>query len=176
MLARISPTTFQMQSALPRLPVPRLEDSLERYLRSLEPILRQKEVLGELPSGSTAESEMQQRRTWAKELIESGVGPRLNERLVDVDQTTENNWFDDRFWLLKAYHEWRAPLLVNSNWWNMFLPDPCMPAELSERVDAPAYTQEAIDLQNWDGIEYGLRRATWITYRATLYKLSLIHI
>ena len=148
MLARISPTTFQMQSALPRLPVPRLEDSLERYLRSLEPILRQKEVLGELPSGSTAESEMQQRRTWAKELIESGVGPRLNERLVDVDQTTENNWFDDRFWLLKAYHEWRAPLLVNSNWWNMFLPDPCMPAELSERVDAPAYTQEAIDLQN----------------------------
>ena len=173
MLARISPTTFQMQSALPRLPVPRLEDSLERYLRSLEPILRQKEVLGELPSGSTAESEMQQRRTWAKELIESGVGPRLNERLVDVDQTTENNWFDDRFWLLKAYHEWRAPLLVNSNWWNMFMPDPCMPAELSERVDAPAYTQEAIDLQNWDGIEYGLRRATWITYRATLYKIAL---
>ena len=51
MLARISPSTFQLQETLPRLPVPRLQDTLERYLRSLEPVLRQKEVLGELPSG-----------------------------------------------------------------------------------------------------------------------------
>ena len=38
MLARISPSTFQLQETLPRLPVPRLQDTLERYLRSLEPV------------------------------------------------------------------------------------------------------------------------------------------
>ena len=173
MLARISPSTFQLQETLPRLPVPRLQDTLERYLRSLEPVLRQKEVLGELPSGTNAQSELQKRREWAQELISSGVGPRLNERLVDLDQTTENNWFDDSFWLSKAYHEWRVPLLVNSNWWNMFMPDPSMPAELSERADAAAYTPDAIHRQNWDGSEYGLRRAAWITYRATLYKIAI---
>ena len=173
MLARISPSTFQLQETLPRLPVPRLQDTLERYLRSLEPVLRQKEVLGELSSGTNAHSELQKRREWAQELISSGVGPRLNERLVDLDQTTENNWFDDSFWLSKAYHEWRVPLLVNSNWWNMFMPDPSMPAELSERADAAAYTPDAIHRQNWDGSEYGLRRAAWITYRATLYKIAI---
>ncbi|KAL4402466.1 acyltransferase [Malassezia pachydermatis] len=173
MLTRTVPTTFQLQSSLPRLPVPKLEDSLARYLKSLEPFLRQKEELGELPAGATAESELAQRRAWADELISSGLGQRLNERLIDVDQTTEDNWFDDRFWLEKAYHEWRAPLLVNSNWWNMFVADPSMPAELSERVDAPAYTEEAVRVQNWDKAEWAVRRATWILYRAALFKIAI---
>lgn len=173
MLVRISPSTFQLQESLPRLPVPNLEESLTRYLRSLQPILRQKEALGELPAGATAEQELKKRREWANELLSSGVGQRLNERLVDLDQTTEYNWFDDTFWLKKAYHEWRAPLLVNSNWWNMFMPDPSMQDALTHRVDAPSCTQDAVSKQNWDGLEYGLRRAMWITYRAALYKIAI---
>lgn len=173
MLNRISPTTFELQAQLPRLPVPQLEDTLTRYLRTLEPLLRQKEELGELPAGATAESELAQRRAWADELLHGGLGAKLNERLVDVDQTSENNWFDDRFWLQKAYHEWRVPLLVNSNWWNMFKDDPAMDESLTNRNDAPAYSQQAIDVQNWDGLEWGLRRATWITYRSVLYKIAL---
>ncbi|WFD26088.1 carnitine O-acetyltransferase [Malassezia nana] len=173
MLNRISPSTFQLQEQLPRLPVPKLEDTLARYLRTLEPLLRQKEEMGELPAGSTAESELAKRRAWADELLQGGLGAKLNERLVDVDQTSENNWFDDRFWLQKAYHEWRVPLVVNSNWWNMFIDDPSMPKSLADRSDAAAHTQQAIDLQNWDNLEWGLRRATWIIYRAVLYKIAL---
>lgn len=173
MLTRTVPTTFELQPTLPRLPVPALEDTLRRYLKSLEPFLRQKEIFGELPAGATAKSELEKRRAWADDLLKSGLGARLNERLVDIDQVTENNWFDDQFWLVKAYHEWRAPLLVNSNWWNMFVPDPSMPAQLSEIIDAPAYSQAAVDVQNWDNVRYALRRATWLAYRATLFKIAV---
>ena len=48
MLARISPSTFQLQETLPRLPVPRLQDTLERYLRSLQHDGRRKVGLGAL--------------------------------------------------------------------------------------------------------------------------------
>lgn len=161
------------QPSLPRLPVPPLEQSLERYLRSLEPILRQKEDQGELPAGATAESELAQRRKWADELL-AGIGPLLNQRLLDVDQTTESNWFDDRFWLQKAYHEWRAPLLINSNWWLMFRADDGTPKEIADDLgDAPAWTPEAVTAQPWKHAEWGIRRATWLTYRMALYKLAL---
>ncbi|WFD37994.1 carnitine O-acetyltransferase [Malassezia japonica] len=167
------PKTFGKQATLPRLPVPALSESLDRYLKSLEPILQQKEDFGELPSGATAASELAQRRQWADDLL-AGVGPLLNERLYDVDQTTDNNWFDDRFWLQKAYHEWRAPLLINSNWWLMFRPDEDTPKEVANYLgDAPAYSPEAITKQNWHQSKWGLRRATWLTYRMALYKLAL---
>lgn len=35
-----------------------------------------------------------------------------------------NNWLDDTLWLNLAYHTWRAPLIVNSDWWMQFKPDP----------------------------------------------------
>lgn len=167
------PRMLANQATLPRLPVPPLEQSLERYLRSIEPILQQKEDLGELPAGATVASELAQRRKWADELL-SGIGPLLNQRLLDIDQTTDNNWFDDRFWLQKAYHEWRAPLLINSNWWLMFRADDGTPEDVAEYLgDVPAYTPDAVTAQPWTYAEWGIRRATWLTYRMALYKLAL---
>jgi carnitine O-acetyltransferase len=37
-------------------------------------------------------------------------------RPPDLDQISPHNWLDDSIWLKKAYHEWRVPLLINSNW------------------------------------------------------------
>jgi carnitine O-acetyltransferase len=51
----------------------------------------------------------------------------LNILITDLDHTSPNNWLDDTLWLKLAYHTWRAPLLVNSNWWLSFKADPSDP-------------------------------------------------
>ena len=43
---------------------------------------------------------------------------------VDLDHVSPHNWLNDTLWTGLAYHTWRAPLLVNSNWWLLFAPDP----------------------------------------------------
>lgn len=44
--------------------------------------------------------------------------------MLDLDHVSPNNWLNDTLWLGLAYHTWRAPLIVNSNWWLPFAPDP----------------------------------------------------
>lgn len=46
---------------------------------------------------------------------------------TDVDRITPNNWLDDHFWLNIAYHSWRVPLPVNSNWWLLMKEDASIP-------------------------------------------------
>lgn len=36
----------------------------------------------------------------------------------------------------KAYHEWRVPLVVNSNWWLAFKNDPSIPEDVISGPDA----------------------------------------
>lgn len=62
---------------LPRLPVPPLRDTLDRYLKSLEPFLLEDEARG----GSSFRESMNSRQAWAKE-FELGLGQTLQERLV----------------------------------------------------------------------------------------------
>ncbi|CAO1613351.1 unnamed protein product [Parajaminaea phylloscopi] len=176
------PKTFSRQRSLPRLPVPQLDASLDRYLKSIEPILLQKEELGEL-KGSSAKGEIAKRKQWIDELVkEGGLGHKLQHRLIDVDRTTANNWLDDRFWLVKAYHEWRVPLLINSNWWLMFRADPNTPLAKLEESNSQATADnedvaglEGVGLgqQHWDEAQWGVRRATWLLYRCLEFKRRL---
>lgn len=53
-------------------------------------------------------------------------------RRADVDRTTPNNWLDDHFWIKVAYHSWRVPLPVNSNWWLMCKDDDNIPRDVRE--------------------------------------------
>ncbi len=77
-----APRTLANQARLPRLPVPPLEQTLAKYVRSLEPLVRQLEEQGKLPPGSSAEQELQKRKEWAEELLkEGGLGERLQLRL-----------------------------------------------------------------------------------------------
>ena len=70
-------TAMKRPLKLPRLPVPRLRDTLDRYLKSLEPFLLEDEVRGGLASSKA----MQERVKWANE-FEHGLGKTLQERLI----------------------------------------------------------------------------------------------
>lgn len=63
--------------SLPRLPVPPLRETLDRYLKSLEPFLLEDEAKG----GAPYEEAMSQRKKWAEE-FEHGVGKACQERLL----------------------------------------------------------------------------------------------
>ncbi|KDN43950.1 acyltransferase ChoActase/COT/CPT [Tilletiaria anomala UBC 951] len=190
------PRTLAAQSRLRRLPVPPLEQTLAKYLRSLQPLLQQMEERGQLAEPSV-EAAMHKREQWAQELLQSKLGRVLQQRLVDVDSTTPNNWLDDRFWLQKAYHEWRVPLLINSNWWLLLTNDPSLlstsDASIGEHkghgqalpVGAEAQkaavaagtelppVSELLGEKRWDEMELGIRRAAWLTWRLVEFKLRL---
>ncbi|KAM4695911.1 carnitine O-acetyltransferase isoform 1-T1 [Rhinophrynus dorsalis] len=87
------------QEGLPRLPIPPLQQTLEKYMLALEPLVSQEE--------------------WShtKQLVEdfrtSGVGERLQRGLERKAKKTEN-WLSE-WWLQTAYLEYRLPVVVHSS-------------------------------------------------------------
>lgn len=64
----------------------------------------------------------------------------------------------------KAYHEWRVPLLVNSNWWLAFHNDPNIP----EDVIFGRTTSAKAGITDWQ-----VRRAAWLVHRVLDWKARL---
>ncbi|GAA5949166.1 hypothetical protein JCM3765_003314 [Sporobolomyces pararoseus] len=154
------PRTFTHSKSLPRLPVPPLPATLDKYVTSLKPfLLDQAEKEGE--NEQWVENELAKRRELAKD-FESGLGKVLQERLKDIDRITPNNWLDDHFWLNIAYHSWRVPLPVNSNWWLLMKEDMNIPAEFRSSVP------EKGQFTDWQ-----IRRAAKLTQRLIDFKLRL---
>ncbi|XP_037348168.1 carnitine O-acetyltransferase isoform X3 [Talpa occidentalis] len=88
------------QDSLPRLPVPPLQQSLDHYLKALQPIVSEEE--------------------WAqtKQLVEEfqtsgGVGERLQKGLERRAKKSEN-WLSE-WWLKTAYLQYRQPLVIHSS-------------------------------------------------------------
>jgi carnitine O-acetyltransferase len=72
--------TLQFQSSLARLPVPSLKSSLDRYIKSLKPILLQR---AQQTSLTNITAEVTQREEWAKDFMkEGGLGNTLQQRLT----------------------------------------------------------------------------------------------
>ncbi|KAJ6576609.1 acyltransferase ChoActase/COT/CPT [Mycena vulgaris] len=148
---RSASTATPKQLSLPRLPVPELRKTLDRYLRSIEPFLLEDEAHGGLPFHTAYTL----RAKWADEFA-AGVGQLCQDRLLALDRASPNNWLDDNFWIKKAYLEWRAPLLVNSNWWLAFQNDELIPAHAQE---------EMTDISPWQ-----VRRGAWLVHRFLSFK------
>ncbi|KAF8638322.1 hypothetical protein AX17_002342 [Amanita inopinata Kibby_2008] len=146
-------------TSLPRLPIPDLRQTLDRYLASLEPLLLQNEAKG----GMSYSSAYALRVKWAGE-FEQGIGKVLQDRLHALDRASPNNWLDDNFWIYKAYLEWRAPLLVNSNWWLAFHDDRLIPENV--RAGSPGGGRTGTTI--WQ-----VRRAAWLLHRMLEFKGKL---
>jgi len=93
-------STFSQQSKLPRFPIPTLEDTAKRYLKSVEPLLTPEELKATQSAVQT---------------FVTGLGPTLQARLHEVDKAAPYSWLED-IWLKKAYLEWRDPSYINVNW------------------------------------------------------------
>ncbi|KAH7884455.1 acyltransferase ChoActase/COT/CPT [Phlebopus sp. FC_14] len=119
---------------LPRLPIPDLRKTMEKYLQSIQPLLLYDEANGGAP--------FSQSYAHQQSLVESFLtfpGPLAQARLKALDEVSPHNWLDDNFWMKKTYLEWRAPLLINSNWWLTFLNDPDVP-EVAVRDEGEGLT------------------------------------
>ncbi|EJD06449.1 carnitine acetyltransferase [Fomitiporia mediterranea MF3/22] len=142
---------------LPRLPVPRLRSTLDRYLESLEPFLLEDEARG----GASFKDAMRARVNMINE-FERGLGRTLQERLLELDKKSLYNWLDDNFWLKKAYLECRAPLLINSNWWLAYKDDRTVPESVQKGVDAG---DVRAGITSWQ-----IRRAAWLLSRTLQFR------
>ncbi|KAM9326172.1 carnitine O-acetyltransferase isoform 2-T2 [Gastrophryne carolinensis] len=87
------------QEGLPRLPIPPLQQTLDKYLQALTPLVSQEE--------------WSHTRELVEEFRTSGVGERLQKGLERRAKKTEN-WLSD-WWLQTAYLEYRLPVVVHSS-------------------------------------------------------------
>jgi hypothetical protein len=63
---------------LPRLPIPPLRKTLDRYLKSIQPFLLEDEARG----GASFEESYALRVRWAEEFEKGGMGTRAQDRLI----------------------------------------------------------------------------------------------
>ncbi|KAF2897173.1 hypothetical protein ILUMI_09001 [Ignelater luminosus] len=85
---------------LPPLPVPKLNDTIEKYLKTVKPFLDEKEFIN-----TTA--------LFKRFSDTNGVGNKLQEYLLKKAQST-TNWFEP-WWLDAAYLGFRKPVVVYSS-------------------------------------------------------------
>ena len=75
---KMSPSVgVKARRVLPRLPVPPLRSTLDKYLQSIKPLLQEDDLRGVSAFAST----YQQRVQWAKD-FEMGIGATLQARLL----------------------------------------------------------------------------------------------
>ncbi|KAK0500408.1 acyltransferase ChoActase/COT/CPT [Armillaria luteobubalina] len=151
-----------MSTTLPRLPVPDLRKTLDRYLTSLEPFLLEDASQKGLDDNAL-DASRRLRAQWADEFA-SGVGRLCQDRLLALDRTSPNNWLNDNFWIKKAYMEWRVPLLINSNWWLAFEDDANISVSETDRQDGHFQT----GFSRWQ-----IKRAAWLLHRILEFKIKL---
>lgn len=91
--------TFHFQKSLPRLPIPKLEDTLARYLAAVEPVVS---------AAQFADAKA------AVESFSKGDGPALHSALVARDAANKHTSYINAWWL-DMYLTDRQPLVINYN-------------------------------------------------------------
>ncbi|CAL2049272.1 unnamed protein product [Caenorhabditis brenneri] len=93
----MSNSTFSHQNLLPNLPLPKMEESIDKYLKSLIPIVTQEEL-----NSIT---------TLAKEFSKSEDAKKLQEFLI-LKSSASKNWLED--WWYDAYTTNRGSLVTQN--------------------------------------------------------------
>lgn len=83
---------------LPHFPLPRLEDTLQKYLKSVQPLLS---------------ADKFKKTSAIVEDFQRGIGAQLHDLLQFKAERSEN-WLAD-WWLTVAYLSYRAPVVIHSN-------------------------------------------------------------
>ncbi|KAM7134366.1 LOW QUALITY PROTEIN: palmitoyl thioesterase CPT1C [Macrochelys suwanniensis] len=96
------PMLYSYQASLPRLPVPPIRDTVQRYLESVRPLL--------------SDSRFQRAAALARD-FERSLGPRLQWYLT-LKSWWATNYVSD-WWEEYVYLRGRGPLMVNSNYYAM---------------------------------------------------------
>lgn len=117
---------LRYQANLPRLPVPKLEETLPKYLMTVKPLLNEQEY----------------KRTEAavKEFVSSGVAEKLQQRLLaKANDPKVLNWLDD-WWLDAAYLGYRDPVVVYVSYFYVYKDDKLrrLPAKRAAAVTTAA--------------------------------------
>ena len=100
---------MQHQSKLPKIPVPTLKDTLQRYLVAIEPLV-------------SAEQLAKTRQVVADFESNAAWGPYLQEQLLQLDQLTTSSYIEG-FWD-SMYLEIRDPIVTNVNPGFILAPNP----------------------------------------------------
>uniref|UniRef100_A0AAQ5XGV8 Choline/carnitine acyltransferase domain-containing protein n=1 Tax=Amphiprion ocellaris TaxID=80972 RepID=A0AAQ5XGV8_AMPOC len=95
-VTQIQERSLVHQEGLPKLPVPPLKQTCERYLAALEPIV--------------SEEELEHTRQLVQELLKGGVGERIQKGLERRARKTDN-WLSE-WWMQSAYLDCRMPVAV----------------------------------------------------------------
>jgi carnitine O-acetyltransferase len=91
---------LQGQAALPRLPVPELNATVSRYLRSLQPLL--------------SPSDLARNESLARDFLASPVSQKLQQFLHERNAREPNSWLET-WWNRLAYLEYRESSVINVN-------------------------------------------------------------
>lgn len=108
--------TDHFQLSLPRLPIPKLEQTCERYLTALKPIL------------NNDENAFNQTRQFVED-FRSGDGKRLDDQLREQNKLNPHTSYISKSWF-EMYLKSRLPLVLNFNFFLVFTEDekPLKPA------------------------------------------------
>uniref|UniRef100_A0A8C9U4L4 Carnitine O-acetyltransferase n=1 Tax=Scleropages formosus TaxID=113540 RepID=A0A8C9U4L4_SCLFO len=99
-LTKVASRYLIHQDSLPKLPVPELRQTCQRYLAVLEPLV--------------SDEELEHTRTLVADfMVPGGVGERLQKGLERRARKMDN-WLSD-WWLQSAYLEFRMPVVVYSS-------------------------------------------------------------
>ncbi|TDH71310.1 hypothetical protein CCR75_005726 [Bremia lactucae] len=91
--------TYHFQKSLLRLPIPKLEDTLSRYLAAVEPVVSPQQL-------------HDSKRTVAE--FQRGIGRELHQALVARDSANKHTSYINQWWL-DMYLQDRQPLPINYN-------------------------------------------------------------
>ncbi|XP_020368798.2 carnitine O-palmitoyltransferase 2, mitochondrial [Rhincodon typus] len=100
--------TDHFQKSLPRLPIPKLQDTMQRYLTAQKPLL---------------DNDQYRRTEQLAEDFEKGIGKQLHEELVAQDKRNKHTSFISGPWF-DMYLTAREPVVLNHNPFMSFNPDP----------------------------------------------------